>query len=137
MKNYLAKQKSGYQLEFSCQAESLELAKKYFSEKSSIECDVWEDSDQTVWQSTNGYEGEYVEKDHIKKAIVVCFTNYYSRTQYQLVIGTKNARRAIKLVKDDNIGRKCDIIKTILIENKDFNALGLPFDISFESAIII
>jgi hypothetical protein len=41
-----------------CKAESLEKAKEYFSQKSSIECDVWEDDDQRQWVSTNGYEGE-------------------------------------------------------------------------------
>jgi hypothetical protein len=60
MKNYLAKQKSGHQMSFNCQADSLEDAKKYFYQKSSIECDVWEDPDQRVWVSTNGYEGKFI-----------------------------------------------------------------------------
>jgi len=60
MKNYLAKQKSGHRMEFNCQAKSLEEAKKHFAQKSSIECDVWKDPDQTKWVSDNGHEGKFI-----------------------------------------------------------------------------
>lgn len=39
-------------------------------------------------------------KTTIKKAVLITFVNYYSRSQSTLVIGTKNKQRAIKAVKD-------------------------------------
>lgn len=59
MKNFTARQKTGMRLFLDCKAENIDEAKKYFAEKSSIECDVWEDVDQSQWVSTNGYEGEF------------------------------------------------------------------------------
>ena len=65
----------------------------------------------------------------IKKAVMVTFENYYFRLQNQLVIGTINENRAIKAVKRDQIGRKCDIKKCVVLKN--VNASDIDFDLDF------
>ena len=66
MKHFTARQKTGMRLFLDCKAENIDEAEKYFAEKSSIECDVWEDADQSQWVSINGYEGELMDELEFK-----------------------------------------------------------------------
>jgi hypothetical protein len=44
-----------------------------------------------------------------RKSVLVTFENYYCRIEKVLVIGTVNCKKAIKVVKESQIGRKCEI----------------------------
>lgn len=68
-------------------------------------------------------------KTLIKKAVLVGFENYYSRLQYQLVIGTISKKRAIEAVRKDQGSRKCDVKSCIIYKNID--ASGIIFDLDY------